>query len=82
VAKSAGTSESVTNYVNSLADSKGFVKKATLIAILKVFGKYRPTNDAERVLRRLSNKEGLIPKATLIDFFEKENRYERGKLTE
>jgi Ca2+-binding EF-hand superfamily protein len=47
-----------------------------------VFGKYRPTNDAERVLRRLANKDGLIPKAALIEFFEKENRYERGRLTE
>jgi Ca2+-binding EF-hand superfamily protein len=82
VAKSGGTNESITNYVNYIADSKGFVKKSTLIAILKIFGKYRPTNDAERLLRRLSNKDGLIPTATLIDFFEKENRYERGKLIE
>lgn len=72
----------MTNYVNSIADSKGFVKKSTLIAILKAFGRYKPTGDAERVIRRLMNKDGLIPKATLIEFFTQENRYERGKLTE
>lgn len=84
MAKSAVTKDPdvVTNYVNSLADAKGFIKKSTLIAILKAFGKYKATGDAERVLRRLMNKDGLIPKATLIEFFTQENRYERGKLTE
>jgi Ca2+-binding EF-hand superfamily protein len=83
--KSAATKDpdSVKKYVDSLADSKGFVKRTTLITLLKVFGLYKPTGDAERVLRRLApNPDGLIPKAALVDFFEKEARYERGKLTE